>query len=287
METSNFVKQLSSNNRRTRENALEALKKYLTAKQSREHKQTQANKLWKGLYYAMWFSDRPRPQQRLANELGELHGLYFDPKDNSNADELTINDEAFIKFSKGFWKVICFEWFNIDRHRLDKYLLLVRRVLFNQLKYLQSRNWNKKVVGEYIAQVLRWLPLSGSPKVYTGIPLHIIDILLDEWERLLKDENDDEEEDNEDEDEDKKEEQLRKLVEGVKDTPLVDIIAIFKDIVADYNNSKVLREKIKEDLFGDTRLVAWGVLHDETAENDSESGEEESGEEEAEEWEGF
>ncbi|CAI4058099.1 hypothetical protein SKDZ_04G3120 [Saccharomyces kudriavzevii ZP591] len=287
METSNFVKQLSSNNRRTRENALEALKKYLTAKQSRENKQTQANKLWKGLYYAMWFSDRPRPQQRLANELGELHGLYFDPKDNSNADELTINDEAFIKFSKGFWKVICFEWFNIDRHRLDKYLLLVRRVLFNQLKYLQSRNWNKKVVGEYIAQVLRWLPLSGSPKVYTGIPLHIIDILLDEWERLLKDENDDEEEDNEDEDEDKKEEQLRKLVEGVKDTPLVDIIAIFKDIVADYNNSKVLREKIKEDLFGDTRLVAWGVLHDETAENDSESGEEESGEEEAEEWEGF
>lgn len=144
METSNFVKQLSSNNRRTRENALEALKKYLTAKQSRENKQTQANKLWKGLYYAMWFSDRPRRQQRLANELGELHGLYFDPKDNSNADELTINDEAFIKFSKGFWKVICFEWFNIDRHRLDKYLLLVRRVLFNQLKYLQSRNWNKK-----------------------------------------------------------------------------------------------------------------------------------------------
>ena len=56
METSNFVKQLSSNNRKTRENALEALKKYLTARQFKENKQLQFNKLWKGLYYSMWFS---------------------------------------------------------------------------------------------------------------------------------------------------------------------------------------------------------------------------------------
>ncbi|EJS44288.1 rrp1p [Saccharomyces arboricola H-6] len=282
METSKFVKQLSSNNRKTRENALEALKKYLTAKKSKEDKQIQFNKLWKGLYYAMWFSDRPRPQQSLANKLGELHGLYFDPEDNSNADELTINDKAFIKFSKGFWKVMCFEWFNIDRYRLDKYLLLIRRVLFNQLKYLQSREWNEKLVAAYIAKVLRGLPLSGSSKVYTGIPIHIVDIILDEWERLLKDE--DEEEDDEDGDDEKREEQLRKLTNSVKETPLTDFIAIFQDIVADYNNSKVLKEKIKEDLFSDARLVAWGVLHDKTVENVSSS---ESEEEEAEEWEGF
>lgn len=281
METSNFVKQLSSNNRKTRENALEALKKYLTARQFKENKQLQFNKLWKGLYYSMWFSDRPRPQQRLASELGELHGLYFDPKDNTSADELTINDKAFLKFSKGFWKVMCFEWFNIDRYRLDKYLLLIRRVLFNQLKYLQSRNWDEKLVDEYIAKVLKGLPLSGSLKVYTGIPIHIVDILLDEWERLLKDE---EEEDDEDEDDEKKEEQQRKLAESAKETPLIKFIGIFQDLVADYNNSKVLREKIKEDLFSDTRLTAWGVLREEVVEEDAAS---ESGEEEAEEWEGF
>lgn len=278
METSNFVKQLSSNNRKTRVNALEALKKYLTAKQFKENKQIEFNKLWKGLYYAMWFSDRPRPQQRLANELGELHGLYFDPKDNSTADELTTNDKAFIKFSRGFWKVMCFEWFNIDRYRLDKYLLLIRRVLFNQLKYLQSRNWDKKLVDEYIKKVLRWLPLSGSPKVYTGIPIHIVDILLDEWERLLKDG------DENDEDEENKEEEMRKIAESAKKTPLADVIAIFQDIVADYNNSKVLREKIKEDLFSDTRLVSWDILEGETQHNDSSN---ESEEEEEEEWKGF
>ena len=175
---------------------------------------------------------------------------------------------------------MCFEWFNIDRYRLDKYLLLIRRVLFNQLKYLQSRNWDERLVDEYITKVLRWLPLSGSPKVYTGIPIHIVDILLDEWERLLKEGPEDED----DEDEEKKEEELRKVAESAKKTPLADVITIFQDIVADYNNSKVLREKIKEDLFSDTRLVSWGVIQGKTPENDSSD---ESEDEEAEEWEGF
>ena len=155
---------------------------------------------------------------------------------------------------------------------------MIRRVLFNQLKYLQSRNWDKKLVDEYIKKVLRWLPLSGSPKVYTGIPIHIVDILLDEWERLLKDGDED------DEDEENKEEEMRKIAESAKKTPLADVIAIFQDIVADYNNSKVLREKIKEDLFSDTRLVSWDILEGETQHNDSSN---ESEEEEEEEWKGF
>lgn len=54
--------------------------------------------------------------------------------------------------------------------------------------------------------------------------------------------------------------------------------------MADYNNSKVLREKIKEDLFSDTRLVSWDILEGETQHNDSSN---ESEEEEEEEWKGF
>ena len=115
-------------------------------------------------------------------------------------------------------------------------------------------------------------------KVYTGIPIHIVDILLDEWERLLKDGDED------DEDEENKEEEMRKIAESAKKTPLADVIAIFQDIVADYNNSKVLREKIKEDLFSDTRLVSWDILEGETQHNDSSN---ESEEEEEEEWKGF
>lgn len=297
MDTSAFVKQLASNNRKVRENALETLQKYLTTKLFKDAKQLQFTKLWKGLYFAMWFSDRPRPQQRLANQLGELHMLYFDERDNINKENsLTLNDEAFIKFSRAFWKVICMEWFNIDRHRLDKYLLLVRRVIFNQLKYLQSRAWKDVLVNEYIIKVLKWLPLSGGPKIYNGIQLHIVDILLDEWEKLLTSE----EEDGEDEQEDQKNIDMAAMI---KETPLEMFLEIFSELAADVNNSKVLRNRIKQELLNDERLAQWGITVNikstktETAAEQDEidlkedeeehNGDDDDEEEEVEEWHGF
>lgn len=290
MDTTTFVKQLASNNRKVRENALETLQKYLTTKQFKDAKQLQFTKLWKGLYFAMWFSDRPRPQQRLANQLGELHMLYFDENDNNNKENsLTVNDEAFIKFSKAFWKVICMEWFNIDRHRLDKYLLLVRRVIFNQLRYLQSRAWTDVLVNEYIAKVLKWLPLSGGPKIYNGIPLHIVDIFLDEWEKLLTREEVDEQEDQKDID----------MAAMIKETPLEKFLEIFSELAADVKNSKSLRNRIKEELLNDERLAQWSITvntkstkTENTADQDEidlEEQEEEDNEEEeeVEEWNGF
>lgn len=265
MDTTAFVKQLGSNSRVVRENALEKLHKFLLSKPSKKAKQLQFNKLWKGLYFAMWFSDRPRPQQRLANELGELHLLYFDGNDNANTtEELSLNDQAFIKFSRAFWKIICLEWLQIDRYRLDKYLLLMRRVLFNQVKYLQLRKWDKKLVDVYLEKVMRRIPLSGSPKVYNGIPLHIIDIVLDEWQRLFEGEG------NEGD-----------MEAFISETPLQSFIQIFRVLVEDLNISKVLRNKIKEDLFQDERLGRWGipVIVKEVEEEEEDA--------EVEEWHGF
>lgn len=285
METSAFVKQLASNSRTVREEALESLKKYLTTKQFKDSKQLSFDKLWKGLYYAMWFSDRPRPQQRLATNLGELFVLYFDKADNqAGSGELTKNDKAFLKFSKAFWRVMCMEWYNIDHHRLDKYLLLVRRVLAHQLRYLQLREWSEEVVSAYIHSVLRKLPLSGDKKVYNGIPFHVIDILLDEWEKLVLgspengdgDDDDDDDSSNEEDEEAKLQEQ-RELIAA---TPLSQFVDIFRDLASNTDNIKVLRDKIKEDIFKDERLTKWGVLSAEkvpATEDDGDDGEEWTG----------
>lgn len=280
METSNFVKQLSAVNRPVREKALEALQKFLVSDKIKQSKQLQFDKLWKGLYYAMWFADKPRPQQRLANKLGELYILYFNEEDNKseNTDELTKNDKAFIKFSKAFWKVLCIEWFNIDRYRLDKFLLLTRRVLFNQMKYLQLRQWDSLLVEKYINKVLKALPLSGDRKVYTGIPLHVTDIILDEFERLFTNANDEFEND-----EDKKDETIE---EWVKATPIKDLMAIFQGLHAEILTPKAIRMRIKEDLLTDERLVQWGVI-EATTPAVEEVAEEESKEDDEEEWKGF
>ena len=283
METSTFVKQLSSVNRPVREKALEALRSFLLSDKIKHSKQLQFDKLWKGLYYAMWFSDKPRPQQRLANKLGELFILYFDANDNEigkdgNDVELTVNDKAFIKFSKAFWKILCIEWFNIDRYRLDKFLLLIRRVFFNQIKYLQLRQWNKPLVRKYIEKVLKSLPLSGDRKVYTGLPLHVIDIFLDEWERLYTNLND--EFDSEDiQSNGGKEENISKWIQK---TPFKEFLSIFEDLKDDVLTPKAIKIRIKEDLLPDNRLIKWGVIDKDTV---AEEGDYETDNEE--EWKGF
>ncbi|GAV52491.1 hypothetical protein ZYGR_0AG04820 [Zygosaccharomyces rouxii] len=275
MDTSAFVKQLASNSKPVRDNALEKLQKYLTAKPVKQSKQMQFNKLWKGLYFAMWFSDRPRPQQRLANELAELHTLYLqDKSQNKDGDELTLNDQAFIKFSRAFYKIMMMEWLQIDRYRLDKYLLLMRRVLYNQLKYLQSRDWSPKLVETYLEKVMKRIPLSGSPKVANGIPIHIMDILLDEWQRLFEGEE---------------KSQMAELISG---TPLKSFLAIFQALLSNVDNSKVLRNKIKHGLLQDERWSQWGidVGLSKKAEKDGEEEveeEDDDDDEEVEEWHGF
>lgn len=288
METSTFVKQLSSVNRPIREKALETLRNFLLSDKIKCSKQLQFDKLWKGLYYAMWFSDKPRPQQRLANKLGELFILYFDAKDNEieseNKDkELGINDKAFIKFSKAFWKILCIEWFNIDRYRLDKFLLLIRRVFFNQIKYLQLRQWNKLLVEKYIEKVLKKIPLSGDRKVYTGLPLHVIDIFLDEWERLYTNFN----EEFDVAEVAKDGEESDSITEWIMNTPFKDFLSIFQGLRDDILTPKAIRIRIKEDLLPDNRLVEWGVIEIKDKDVTDRENEENPENEEEEEWKGF
>lgn len=270
METSKFVKQLASNNRVVREKALETLEQFIVSAQFKKSKQVQFDKLWKGLYYAMWFCDRPRPQQRLASTLGALHVRFFDERDGG-AEELTVNDKAFVRFSKAFWRIMCLEWLGIDRFRLDKYLLLIRRALFNQFKYLQMRQWHAPLVAKYLERVLGAIPLSGDPKVYNGIPIHVMDIMLDEWERLALE---DEEEELE---EDKKLEIMKEFVSG---SPLDQVLDILRNLLKNYDNSKILRDKVKKEVLTDKRLAQWGIVEKKQTEEEKEAQSEE-------EWKGF
>lgn len=73
MSTSSFVKKLASNDRPTRDAALEALRKFLSSKSTKSMSLLDMEKLWKGLYFSMWFCDRPKAQERLAENLGSLY----------------------------------------------------------------------------------------------------------------------------------------------------------------------------------------------------------------------
>ncbi|RSM17084.1 hypothetical protein CDV31_004142 [Fusarium ambrosium] len=171
-----FIRNLASSDRKLRTASLESLTTFLSSRQTLTS--TDAQKLWKGLFYALWMTDRPVPQQRLATDLANL--LF------------TLQPSCAIPWLRGFWVVVGAGWTDIDVLRLEKFLLLVRRVFAAHVKLARERGWKDGDV-EAIVGVLAEYPfdvegdLRKSP---VGIRLHALDIWVDELEReeALKDE---------------------------------------------------------------------------------------------------
>lgn len=193
----------------------------------------------------MWFSDRPRPQQRLALDLSSLFEII--PKQNWEL------------FNESWWVVICKEWINIDHWRLDKFLMLIRFNLNAMFRRMAKENWDQEMVEQFI-QSLQKIPLSGDKKIPNGIPFHIIDIFVDELEKVIfKDLNEKDGDDSDEEDENNSEELEKQKDEILEKVPLGELISVFDELSRNALY-KALREKIKEDLLKDDRLKQWGAM---------------------------
>ncbi|MCJ1388655.1 hypothetical protein MMC18_001504 [Xylographa bjoerkii] len=159
-----FVKQLASSDRPIREKALDSLRTYLTS--SRPFTDLELLKLWKGLFFCMWHSDRPIPQQRLALALSHLL--------------LPLPTSLFIPFLTAFWTTISREWTSIDALRMDKFMRLVRYYVNAAFTYLSNHSWDAKWLQAYL-DLVEALPLSaGNLKVGDGLRYHLLDVWVDE-----------------------------------------------------------------------------------------------------------
>ncbi|KAI8370660.1 uncharacterized protein BYT42DRAFT_595329 [Radiomyces spectabilis] len=125
-------------------------------------------KLWKGLFYY-----KPLVQQALANDLGSL--IMDMPTDNA------------VPFLAAFWEIHCKEWAGLDRHRLDKYYLLFRRVIYFSFQFLAREEWNEELVNAYGTMLLEG-PLHPKDRTKPdAIQYHIIDLYFEELEKVLDD----------------------------------------------------------------------------------------------------
>ncbi|KAK6511902.1 hypothetical protein TWF481_000806 [Arthrobotrys musiformis] len=165
-----FVKQLAANDRPTRDKAVESLKAYLSS--SRTFSRSDMLKLWKGLFYCMWLSDRPRTQQRLADELASLVEV--------------LKPHNVITFLEAYWSTMTREWTSIDSLRMDKFMLLVRRYLAAELRCLKAAGWEEGIV-ERRNDVLESLTLHATnSKMPDGLRYHVVDIFVDELIKVAK-----------------------------------------------------------------------------------------------------
>lgn len=164
-----FVKQLAANDRKTRDAAVDSLKNFLSA--SRQFEELELLKLWKGLYYCFWHSDRAHVQQALAKDLADLC--------------LKVRVNNFIPFLRAFWTTMCREWKSIDVLRLDKFYTLLRRFIGAAFQRVYRANWQKDMTNLYI-DLLEEIPLSATnQKMPNGIRYHIADIYVDELSKVV------------------------------------------------------------------------------------------------------
>ncbi|KAI9834230.1 MAG: hypothetical protein M1819_003068 [Sarea resinae] len=168
-QQSPFVKQLAANDRQTRDKAVSSLRTYLSGK--KHFGEMELLKLWKGLFFCMWMSDRPRTQQRLAIDLAGLVEV--------------LPEETALSFLEAFWKTMAREWNGIDVLRMDKFLLLVRTYLNASFRYLQRRGWADVKTIEAYTTILSSTPLNPTDgKIPNGLRYHVIDIYVDELDKV-------------------------------------------------------------------------------------------------------
>ena len=165
-------------------------------------------KLWKGLFYALWMCDRAVPQQTLCAELADL--IFVLPR------------EAVVPWLRGFWATMAREWTGIDVLRMEKFLLLVRRVVGAGFKWMRKGSgeegkkkkgaeggvWEQSKVDDVMGLLGEW-PFAledealvdpaaeGEEQISQAIPaglrLHVLDVWVDEAEKVgLLEEGDEE-----------------------------------------------------------------------------------------------
>ncbi|KAK9366490.1 hypothetical protein V1509DRAFT_641604 [Lipomyces kononenkoae] len=169
LESSGILKQLAANDRPTREAGINALETYL--KSSQVISQLDFLKVWKGLYYCMWMTDRPKAHRDMAVKLSSLL--------------LLVDDANTTQFVETFWATICREWNKIDMLRVDKFYLLIRHFVHMMFRRLLDSGWEMGLVEKW-ANILITYPLScANVSVPDGIKYHMIDIYIDELERAV------------------------------------------------------------------------------------------------------
>ncbi|KAJ5135209.1 Ribosomal RNA processing protein [Penicillium bovifimosum] len=106
-----FVRELGSSERKVRDKALNSLTQFVRSRT--DLTLVDLLKLWKGLFYCFYHSDRPLTQQALARAL-------------SYTLVPSLPHQTLHRFLRAFWITIGRDFHALDRIRLDKYLMLIR-----------------------------------------------------------------------------------------------------------------------------------------------------------------
>lgn len=138
-----FARKLAANDDKKRRAAISGLGAWLKARSRASSEGTlpelELRKLWRGLFFCMWLADKAPVQSELAQNIAELVQC-FSSTEGVNS-----------------WLLVCGrtlrgEWGRLDKYRVDKYYLLIRKIikevrLLNHIQITRTKIvWVKLIV---------------------------------------------------------------------------------------------------------------------------------------------
>nr|XP_023013538.1 ribosomal RNA processing protein 1 homolog [Leptinotarsa decemlineata] len=167
-----LAKILAGNDLKAREKALKSLGKWFENRsKTMPFTNEDLQRIWKGLFYCMWMSDKPLVQEDCANKIAKLV-------------HMPTLDASLLFFRAGM-TILANEWFGIDQLRMDKFLMLVRRLLRETLITLRNHKLNSENIKKF-NEVLSDTILSPDAIPPLGLFMHYVEIFLEELAKVTQ-----------------------------------------------------------------------------------------------------
>lgn len=158
-----YARHLADNDPKIRKSALRMLKRWFKKRGAILDKDFSI--LWSGLYITFWMSDKPLIQEECAENIAALADV--------------LDSKMALQFFESALSRLSAEWYGIDQLRMDKFLMLVRRLLRKSLQVLAVADYSSASLLQYQSIISNIL--SSGPSVNNlALKLHLADIYLEE-----------------------------------------------------------------------------------------------------------
>ncbi|KAF8113420.1 hypothetical protein N665_0050s0070 [Sinapis alba] len=200
-----LIKKLASCKQTIRDRSLRTLLRTWLPEQT-EVPEEDMKKLWQGIFYCMWHADKSLYQSELIDRLSAA----------LNSLPLPLSLHYFTVFLFTMRR----EWSRIDRLRLDKFYLLIRRFLRGLFALMDGNSWDLDLTRRLMGVLFDGTFLAGDKFQGNGVNYHVASAFVEELRSFLP---------------------LRKEVLELLFAPFVMVLGVVND--------KVLVGKIKSNLF--------------------------------------
>jgi len=164
----NFGKRLAHTEKTVRDRGFKTLKSWL--EKHPELDRLDYLKIWKGLYFGMWMSDKRHVQQELAVHMAFLINI--------------IPAKKQFVWLDTFWEIVQEGWEKLDKWRMNKYLLLVRIVMAEAFKSLRIGGWDLQQVKAMASTYTRGLPQRRKKDMHTQVAGILMQFNRTLWDEL-------------------------------------------------------------------------------------------------------